>query len=211
MNLTLDKTFFTSDHHFGHMNIIKYSQRPWGYTPAGQDEMDEHLIANWNRTVPPDGDVFHHGDIFLCQPQRAREIRRRLHGNIYLIVGNHDKTANQVHDLFHWMRDYHFETVRDNGVRQDVAMMHYCMKVWNKSHHGAYHTWGHSHGSLPDDPMALSMDVGIDAIARRLAGDITGIRPETWQKDDYRPISYRELKGFMKQKKFQAIDHHGTR
>ena len=38
---------------------------------------------------------------------------------------------------------------------------HYAMRVWNGSHHGAWHLYGHSHWNLPDTP-SLSMDVGVD-------------------------------------------------
>ena len=39
-------------------------------------------------------------------------------------------------------------------------MSHYSMQVWNKSHHGSIHLFGHSHGSLKG--IGRSMDVGID-------------------------------------------------
>jgi calcineurin-like phosphoesterase family protein len=64
------------------------------------------------------------------------------------------------------------------------------MKVWNKSHHGAWHLYGHSHGSLPDDINSLSFDVGVDS-------------------HDYKPISYEEVKRIMKKKIFKPLDHHG--
>jgi hypothetical protein len=36
------------------------------------------------------------------------------------------------------------------------------MRVWNRSHHGSWHLYGHSHGRLPEPPTLLSMDVGVD-------------------------------------------------
>ena len=36
------------------------------------------------------------------------------------------------------------------------------MRVWNKSHRGAWHLYGHTHGNLPDDIETLSTDVGTD-------------------------------------------------
>ena len=35
------------------------------------------------------------------------------------------------------------------------------MKVWDKSHFGSYHLFGHSHGKLVGEPN--SMDIGVDA------------------------------------------------
>ena len=53
-----DKVFFTSDTHFNHANIIKFCERPFGSI----EEMNEALIANWNRVVGKDDIVFHLGD-----------------------------------------------------------------------------------------------------------------------------------------------------
>ncbi|WP_258934193.1 hypothetical protein [Nesterenkonia pannonica] len=47
-------TFFTSDHHFGHANIIRYCDRPF----ADVAEMDEAMIDRWNETVSPDDEVW---------------------------------------------------------------------------------------------------------------------------------------------------------
>lgn len=78
-------TWFTSDTHWGHKNAVHFSGRPF----ADVEEMDEALIANWNAVVKKDDRVYHLGD-FAWTPQRAKEVRPRLNGNIRLIVGNHD-------------------------------------------------------------------------------------------------------------------------
>jgi calcineurin-like phosphoesterase family protein len=64
------------------------------------------------------------------------------------------------------------------------------MRVWNKSHHGAWHLYGHSHGTLPDDPNALSFDCGVDC-------------------HNYTPISFEQVEAIMAKKTFKPIDHHG--
>ncbi len=83
--------------------------------------------------------------------------------------------------------------VLDNDLSrgyQDIVMLHYSMRVWNKSHHGSWHLYGHSHGTLPDDPNSLSIDVGVDC-------------------HNYQPISYDEIKSIMSKKEFKPVDHHG--
>jgi hypothetical protein len=54
--------------------------------------------------------------------------------------------------------------------------------------------YGHSHGSLSDDPCLLSIDVGVDAIAKRYS--ING----NLNPNDFRPICYDEIKVIMESK-----------
>jgi calcineurin-like phosphoesterase family protein len=81
--------WFTSDTHFSHKNIIKYSERPFKDT----DEMDEVLIANWNSIVKPNDIIYHLGDLAFCGVNKTQEIVDRLNGHKYLRLGNHDKAT----------------------------------------------------------------------------------------------------------------------
>lgn len=79
--------WFTSDHHFGHQNIIKYTNRPFESVP----EMDEMLIQYHNELVKPDDIVWHLGDLALGTFEDSIQKAARLNGQKVLIPGNHDR------------------------------------------------------------------------------------------------------------------------
>lgn len=177
--------YFTSDTHFGHANIIKYCNRPF----SNVREMDEILIKNWNEKVPYDAIVYHLGDFAFGRTyEDVEKYRSRLNGKIHLIKGNHDNGKLLMRNAF--------ESVNWNSMQEifignkSITLNHYAMKVWNKSHRGAWHLYGHSHGTLPDDPNSLSFDVGVDC-------------------HNYYPLSFLEVENIMNNKNFKAIDHHG--
>ncbi len=81
-------TGFFSDPHFGHKNIITYCDRPF----KDVEEMTEALIANYNRDVPPDGEVWWLGDAFFSSKGDFMDsILARMNGKKHLIRGNHDR------------------------------------------------------------------------------------------------------------------------
>lgn len=188
----MSEIFFTSDTHFYHDNIITFCERPF----ADVTEMNEALIRRWNEKVKRGDLVYHLGDFALkCSVQEANAVLDQLNGQIILIRGNHDSVAEQVKHRFAAIKDYDEIKVNDeeaphNGKRK-IVLLHYAMRVWHSSHHGAWHLYGHSHGTLPDDPQSLSFDVGVDC----------------W---NFTPLSYAEVKAVMAQKSFSPVDHHGA-
>ncbi len=131
------KIFFTSDTHFGHANIIKYCNRPF----ESVNQMDEVLINNWNSVVRPDDEVYHLGDFSFADPKKYVY---RLNGKIHLIKGNHDyrrKDRLFLEAGIVWVKDL-FELKK---VDPNIVLCHYAMRVWPKSHYGAWQLYGHSH------------------------------------------------------------------
>lgn len=175
--------FFTSDTHFRHTNIIKYSNRPY----ANVQEMDEALIRNWNDKVGMNDTIYHLGDFTFSDD--AANILRRLNGKKHLILGNHDHNPRLEHG---WESINHYKEVYTHvgGKKKCIILCHYGMRVWNKSHHGAWMLYGHSHGTLPDDPTLLSFDVGVDC----------------W---NYRPLHVSEVEQVMNKKTPKLPDYHG--
>lgn len=181
--------YFTSDTHFNHSNIAgpRVSQWSSGYRNFNStEEMNETLIANWNSKVKPGDIVYHMGDVAFATTELARPLIRRLNGQKYLCIGNHEKAALGCRDLFVDIRDY--REVNING--QKIIMFHYPIESWNHMRHGSWMVHGHCHYSLPESP-AKKIDIGVDnPIA------------------NYGPLSFDELKVIMDKRGFQEIDHH---
>jgi len=147
------KIWLTADTHYGHANIIKYCNRPF----SSVEEMDEAMIRNHNAVVRP-GDIWYHlGDFAMG---RHDDYLSRLNGGAkHLIFGNHDH-RNRTTQAKGWTSMGDIAHVQFPGIDIPVVLFHYAMRVWNRSHHGALHLYGHSHGTLPGD--SQSCDVGVD-------------------------------------------------
>lgn len=169
--------FFTADHHFGHKNIMTYEDRPFDNTR----HMDEELIRRWNEKIGERDQVYHLGDVSIRKPESTIEILERLNGKIHLIKGNHDKSMLKppCSERFEWIKDYYFLKIPNGPM---IALMHYCLRVWERKHHGAWHFFGHSHGNLPEVEGELALNVGVDC----------------W---DYSPVSMKEITSHMEKKK----------
>ena len=147
------KTFFVSDTHFGHENIISFCGRPF----ASVDEMDEALIKNWNSIVSKEDTIIHLGDFtFYKDKKKIQSIFSRLNGHKCLIFGNHD--TKEVKRLgWQWVKESHM--LRHEKSR--IHLSHYSHRSWNGAHHGVLHVFGHSHGGLGTH--GRSCDVGVDS------------------------------------------------
>ena len=96
-------TWFTSDLHLGHANIIGYSRRPF----RDLDHMHAELIRRWNAVVQPEDDVWVLGDVALGSIEESLRMVGRFNGRKLLVAGNHDRCwAN--HGLKHerWITRY---------------------------------------------------------------------------------------------------------
>ena len=77
---------------------------------------------------------------------------------------------------------------QDGSIRK-IVLFHYALKTWDSAHCDAWSLYGHSYGNLKDDPASLSLDVGVDC-------------------QNFRPISYDEVKEIMSKKNWKPAGHH---
>lgn len=164
--------FFTSDTHFGHDAAIRNCERIFPST----EEMDEALIAAWNRTVAPGDTIYHLGDVLVGSPHEAPHYLDRLNGKIHLVAGNHDKRLIRDHAGFFASISLMQELVIGE---QMLILCHYPMREWDRCYLGSWHLHGHVHGRLNHDPLGHSMDVGVDS------------------SENYRPWSFDEVAAIM--------------
>lgn len=146
--------FFTSDTHFGHKNIIKYSNRPFSH----YEVMDKAIISNWNRVVGHTDVVYHLGDVAMGDSTRWDGIMKSLNGYKVLVVGNHDRifAGEKERMRAKWDEKYHewFDEVYDNfsttlmgGIEVNLSHFPYD----GDSHDGDRYT----EYRLPDDGKVL--------------------------------------------------------
>ena len=160
-------TWFTSDTHYWHRNIIKYCNRP----VSDIEEMNEFLIHKYNEVVKPDDTVWHLGDFAFCGKDKGIEIIERLNGNKNLVLGNHDYSLyKKIAVFFDEIVDYkmlkvHLNYQADDGeiiqYHQPVVLCHFPFLSWDLMRHGSWHLHGHCHGTLSTTP-DLRLDVGVD-------------------------------------------------
>ena len=138
--------FFTADEHYGHANIIKYCDRPFGSV----EEMDEEIIRRHNSVVGPGDTVIHAGDFSLKKKAEVEDYVARLNGRHVFLRGSHDYWLDSdAHEIWERKIDGRY-----------VVVCHYAMRVWPRSHHNSWQLYGHSHGRL--EPVGKQWDVGVD-------------------------------------------------
>ena len=144
--------YFTSDTHFGDHRTLNIHKRPF----ASVAEMDERMIAAWNKAVGEQDEVWHLGDFArkLSDVPRLLEV---LNGRKHLIRGNNDPPAIAQAPGWQSVSDYRELTC---GERK-LVLCHYAFRTWNGQHRGAINLHGHSHGRLK--PLPRQFDVGVDA------------------------------------------------
>ena len=141
--------WFSSDHHFGHKNILEYTERKHYFKDI--EEMDRILIDNWNKLVKKEDTVYYLGDFTFKNPD---EYISKLNGKIKFIKGSHDKYDAP------YMRIIKPGILDEYGNLRTIVLCHYAMRSWDKSHYASFCLWGHHHGKL--EPYGLSFDVGVD-------------------------------------------------
>lgn len=164
----INKTFYISDHHFSHANLLldSYVTRPF----LNVEAMDLFMTEAWNFVVSPGDTVIYGGDLTLSSKRQYKtlvpNILNRLNGIKILVKGNHDRSHGTMVKLgFQSSSLYHFE----NGI----LVIHKLLLNWDRLKHqieqADYVLYGHVHNLLLDDPRVAGKEKFINICVEPLA------------------------------------------
>lgn len=150
--------FFTSDLHFFHQNILKWSKtRPY----QNIEEMNAHIIEVINNRVPKNNHLYILGDVSFGNLTQTCEILSMIKcENKHLIVGNHDEHFINKEDFTSQFKTIN-RLLQIKHNKQKYILCHYPILSWNAMHHGSVMLHGHSHGTT-DNSLVNRIDVGFD-------------------------------------------------
>ena len=171
------KVFFTSDTHFGHANVLKYCNRPWGNVEA----MNDGLINNWNSKVGPTDTIFHLGDFAFGGSTLWHSLLGRLNGRIHLIVGNHDIKNLREGYMRLFESVYLEQIIKVEG--KTIILNHCPLLCYSGDHENVYQLYGHVHSG----PKSTSRDVPKLSVLSKNQYDV-GV-----DNNDYYPVSFAEI------------------
>ena len=139
--------WFTADEHYGHKNILKYTNRPF----SSLEEMEDVLISRHQEVVKK-GDIIIHAGDFMWTNKRyvAERFLEKLNGTNFVLKGSHDNWI-PIMSPYIW----------EKQIQQDfIVVCHYAMRAWARSHYNSWQLHGHSHGGL--NPIGKQYDIGVD-------------------------------------------------
>jgi len=130
-----------SDQHFGHNNILGFSNRPF----PNIELMRECMVGNYNDVVDHNDVCIWVGDVAFLRDDAANEIIHQMNGYKILILGNHDIHKNTVKDLH--FDEIHLLTTMQVPVKDgrtfDLVFTHYPMH--NLPEKNVVNIHGHEH------------------------------------------------------------------
>jgi calcineurin-like phosphoesterase family protein len=132
------EVFLISDNHFGHANILNFRKQNGDRLRAfdSVEEMDEHMIEQWNSVVRPQDHIYNLGDVVMRQ-QVMDVVMPRLNGHKRLVRGNHD-----IFRTKHYMRyfdEIYGLRVLDNMIFSHIPIHPESMGRFKANVHGHLH------------------------------------------------------------------------
>jgi len=163
------KIFVTSNQQFGRQGAIKLFKRPFNDV----EEMNQHLIDQWNSVVSKEDSVFVLGN-FMWQPESGEKIAKSLNGSIFVIPGEYDKATKDITDLKSGVE----VTYLSIGIKQLTALKsvltYWPMLDWPKKDKGSISFIGHPSNKYKSDHKLK----------------IANVRCDDW---DFKPVDIQQI------------------
>lgn len=171
------KVWFIADLHICHKNILRHQTnrlKKMGLTDENDFEThDKYIIDMWHSLVSRGDIVYVLGDFIMANKEKSFNILNDLKkqgAKIHLIVGNHDKSTQNLENMFEsisLIKDVVFKKNVFDFLNEDfeVVMCHFPMKSWNNKCRGSMHLYGHIHNNSPwvdEETDDICLNVGLD-------------------------------------------------
>lgn len=140
--------YYIADPHFFHENLnTKMDHRGF----ENGEAMNRYMLRKWNDRVRNNDEVVILGDLSWGKAEETNELLEKLHGRLYLILGNHDRfLKDKAYNAgrFEWIK--HYEELQDN--KRKVILCHYPIMCYNGQYRRddagnpkVYMLYGHVH------------------------------------------------------------------
>ena len=159
------KTYFVSDLHFGHANVIDFDKRPW----PDLESMTRDLIANWNATVTNADTVYILGDLFWTH-ESAHEVLPQLKGRKILIRGNHDEGMTEQPEIAAQFEEIHdYLELEHAGLT--LILSHYPIVPYLKCYkRNTLMLYGHVHNTQDEWITRIGQKLSIESFELKAEG-----------------------------------------
>lgn len=145
--------WLTSDNHFGHHNIYRFTytdtfgvERRVRERFRDAHEGDAYMCERWCELVKPSDHVWHLGDVTMEHSSKEKkwfvDKIRSLPGHKRIILGNHDHMALDVY------RDAGFQKIKGSHKIDGLLLSHYPLHPSTVPHWA----WANCHGHIHQNP-----------------------------------------------------------
>lgn len=169
---------------------------------AGVEEMNEYMIKKWNAKVRRNDEVVILGDFSWGSPEETNEVLNKLHGQLFLITGNHDRFAKQNKiriGRFTWIKPY--DELSDN--KRKVILCHYPIMCYNGQYRvdengnpKTYMLYGHVHDTMDQRLLEQFQEITRNTVTTDAQGNSRSIPCNMincfCQYSDYEPLTLDE-------------------
>lgn len=166
--------YYIADNHFFHAALnTKMDKR--GFDNV--EEMNEYMIKQWNKKVRKNDEVVILGDLSWGKAEETNDLLNRLHGRLFLIIGNHDhylKSKDFHAERFEWIKPY--EELSDNNRK--IILSHYPIMFYNMQYRlnnegqpKTYMLYGHVHDTHDQRLIEQFQDITTSTLVESPGGE----------------------------------------